>query len=95
MRIVCVWLLRCVGCVAATAAAGVVRAPCLALAALRVPSPLTLSRPSPRTQGIAGMKCGATRRIIVPAALGYGARGSGPILPNATLVFEVHLDNVQ
>ena len=46
-------------------------------------------------QGLVGMKCGGTRRLIVPPALGYGARGTGPILPNATLVFEVHLDNVQ
>ncbi|KAL1526319.1 hypothetical protein AB1Y20_015034 [Prymnesium parvum] len=46
-------------------------------------------------QGLVGMRRGGTRRLIVPAALGYGSGGSGPILPNATLVFEVHLDNVQ
>ena len=45
--------------------------------------------------GLVGMKLGGTRRIIIPASLGYGTRGSGPILPDATLMFEVHLDNVQ
>ena len=47
----------------------------------------------PWEQGILGMRVGGTRRLVVPASLGYGARGSGPVGPNATLVFEVSLLN--
>jgi FKBP-type peptidyl-prolyl cis-trans isomerase FkpA len=46
-------------------------------------------------QGMLGMKVGGTRLIIVPAAVGYGATGQGPIPANATLVFEVQLLEVQ
>jgi hypothetical protein len=43
-------------------------------------------------QGIPGMKPGGIRRLFVPAALGYGAAGSGSnIPPNADLVFEIKL----
>lgn len=43
-------------------------------------------------QGVVGMKAGGRRELIIPAALGYGAKGSPPsIPPNETLVFIVDL----
>ena len=46
-------------------------------------------------QGVAGMKVGGTRLIIVPSAVGYGSTGQGSIPANSTLVFEVQLLAVQ
>ncbi len=46
-------------------------------------------------QGIAGMRVGGRREIVVPPALGYGAAGNGPVGPNETLVFVVDLVNLQ
>ncbi|MEW9572930.1 FKBP-type peptidyl-prolyl cis-trans isomerase [Rhodanobacter sp. Si-c] len=46
-------------------------------------------------QGVAGMHVGGERTLLIPAELGYGARGAGGVIPpNASLVFDVKLVGV-
>lgn len=43
-------------------------------------------------EGVAGMKVGGQRTLVIPASMGYGSRGAGGVIPpNAALVFDVEL----
>ena len=47
-------------------------------------------------QGVVGMREGGLRRLVIPPDLAYGAQGAGGVIPpNATLIFEVDLLDVQ
>jgi len=47
-------------------------------------------------QGVAGMKVGGQRRLVIPSTLGYGQRGAGDVIPpGAALVFDVELLDVR
>ncbi|MDB5963032.1 MAG: FKBP-type peptidyl-prolyl cis-trans isomerase [Massilia sp.] len=46
-------------------------------------------------EGVQGMKVGGKRTLIIPASMGYGDSGAGPIPPGANLIFDVELLDVR
>lgn len=47
-------------------------------------------------EGVAGMQIGEKRRLVIPAELGYGARGAGAVIPpHAKLIFDVELLDIK
>ncbi|HUR51516.1 MAG TPA: FKBP-type peptidyl-prolyl cis-trans isomerase [Mycobacteriales bacterium] len=46
------------------------------------------------SKGVTGMHVGGRRQVVIPASEGYGPGGSGPIPPNATLIFVIDLVSV-
>lgn len=59
------------------------------------PAPIDLNKViAGWSQGIPGMKVGGTRRLLIPAALGYGSQGKASIPANADLVFDVTVTKI-
>lgn len=46
-------------------------------------------------EGLLGMQAGGQRTLVIPAELGYGAAGGGPIPPNSTLIFTIELISIE